>query len=104
MEQLVNTFLEEGSLLGFMKGKLYNRCTRIHELLANVLKHQQFLLEEVPAEEYEGLQEVVKNVPTDFIQMEEGHLENPIILEHLRKFKDFFLKVCNGEFGATAQF
>ena len=28
--------LAEGSMVGFLKGKFYNRCVRIHELLANV--------------------------------------------------------------------
>ena len=30
--------LAEGSLSGFMKGKFYNRCTRIHQILAGVLE------------------------------------------------------------------
>ena len=30
--------LSEGSLSGFMEGKFYNRCTRIHQILAGVLE------------------------------------------------------------------
>ena len=30
--------LAEGSMVGFIKGKFYNRCTRIHEPVANVLE------------------------------------------------------------------
>ncbi len=32
--------LAEGSMMGFIKGKFYNRCTRIHEILANVLEQK----------------------------------------------------------------
>ena len=32
--------LAEGSIMGFIKGKFYNRCTRIHEMVANVLEQK----------------------------------------------------------------
>ena len=34
--------LAEGSLAGFMKGKFYNRCTRIHQILAAVMERASF--------------------------------------------------------------
>ena len=34
--------LAEGSLVGFIKGKFYNRCQRIHKLTAIVLEHLLF--------------------------------------------------------------
>ena len=34
--------LAEGSLAGFMKGKFYNRCTRIHQILAAVMERALF--------------------------------------------------------------
>ena len=34
--------LAEGSLSGFLKGKFYNRCTRIHQLVAAVLEKAIF--------------------------------------------------------------
>ena len=98
--------LAEGSMLGFIKGKFYNRCSRIHELLANVLemKMYQLFIIEVPSDEYAEFKEVMKNIPTDPTQMEARHLENQVILEHLKKFEDFFIRVRNGDFGKTAQF
>ena len=33
-----SSVLSEGSLSGFMKGKFYNRCIRIHQILAGVLE------------------------------------------------------------------
>ena len=46
----------------------------------------------------------MKNIPTDPTQMEARHLENQVILEHLKKFEDFFIRVRNRDFGKTAQF
>lgn len=34
--------LAEGSLAGFMKGKFYNKCTRIHQILAAVMEQTLF--------------------------------------------------------------
>ncbi len=34
--------LAEGSVAGFMKGKFYNRCTRIHKILAAVMERELF--------------------------------------------------------------
>lgn len=38
--------LAEGSMVGFIKGKFYNRCTIIHEIVATVLEiklYERFL-------------------------------------------------------------
>ena len=79
----------EGSILGLVKGKCYNRCIRMHQHLANVMKrkmyHERVLLE-VPRDKFEELQDVMKNMPTDSSAFDEGHLENPIILAHNKKF------------------
>ena len=34
--------LAEGSLTGFIKGKFYNRCTRLHQILAVVMEQALF--------------------------------------------------------------
>ena len=34
--------LAEGSMLGFIKGKFYNRCVRVNELVANVLEEKMY--------------------------------------------------------------
>ena len=38
----IETVLAEGSFIGFIKGKFYNRCQRIHELVAIVLERLRF--------------------------------------------------------------
>ena len=56
--------LAEGSMTGFIKGKFYNRCIRIHELLSNVLEQKlyaRFLLDS-PEEDNDSFQEVMSTV------------------------------------------
>ena len=59
--------LAEGSMVGFIKGKFYNRCTRIHQLLANVLEKKVYnrFLKDLDLEELELFQQVMKTVPSD---------------------------------------
>ena len=97
--------LAEGSIMGFIKGKFYNRCTRIHEIVANVLEqkiYSRFLLE-LSDEEYQFFQDVMNVIPEDQHQVE-AHLSDPIIAEHMQKYKDFLHSVMVGSHGPTAQF
>jgi hypothetical protein len=34
--------LAEGSVMGFLKGKFYNRCARLHELVATVMEQKLY--------------------------------------------------------------
>lgn len=98
--------LAEGSMVGFIKGKFYNRCTRIHELVANVLEkkmYERFVLG-IPAEEYEEFLTVMQTVPTEPSMMKAAHLEDPVILQHLQKYEDFFERILSGDIGSTTQF
>lgn len=79
-----------------MKGKFSDKCTRIHERLANVMvrkMYERFLLE-VPRHEFEELQDVMMNIPTDSGAVDEGHFENPIILAHIQKLKFVLKRIC----------
>lgn len=97
--------LAEGSMMGFLKGKFYNRCIRIHELLANVLEiklHDRFL-QDLPQEEYEAFQDIMDAIPREHSEVE-AHLTDPIITQHLQKYEEFFHSVMEGSLGQTAQF
>ena len=54
--------LAEDSMMGFIKEKFYNRCTRIHKLGAE--PYARFLLES-PEENNDSFQEVMSTVPLD---------------------------------------
>lgn len=59
--------LAEGSMLDFIKGKFYNQCIWIHDLLANVLEKKvyQGLILELLTEECEQLEVVMEEVSMD---------------------------------------
>ena len=86
--------LAEGSIMGFIKGKFYNRCTRIHELLSNVLEQKlyaRFLLDS-PEEDDDSFQEVMSTVPLD-PRLADEHLSEPVVTNHLQRYEDYFQSV-----------
>lgn len=97
--------LAEGSMMGFIKGKFYNRCTRIHQLLANVLEQKMYklFLMNLTPEEQDSFQLVISTVPSDPSQVD-THLDNPVVSQHLRKYEDFMQAMTEGSHGPTAQF
>ena len=97
--------LAEGSMVGFLKGKFYNRCTRIHEVLANVLEQKMYdrFLQDVPQEDTESFQEIMSTVPLD-PELVAYHLSDPVISHHLQLYEDYFQSVLEGSSGPTAQF
>ena len=97
--------LAEGSVTGFIKGKFYNRCTRIHDLLANVLEMklcERFLLT-FNEEELKMYQDAMHAVPAD-PRLVDAYLENPAILQHLGQYEIYFQGVIDGHQGSMAQF
>ena len=97
--------LAEGSMMGFIKGKFYNRCTRIHELLSNVLEQKlyaRFLLDS-PEEDDDSFQEVMSTVPLD-PRLADEHLSEPVVTNHLQRYEDYFQSVLEGNLASTAQF
>ena len=53
--------LAEGSVMGFIKGEFYNRCSHIHELLANVLelKLYEHFSRDIHEEDYHPFKQVM---------------------------------------------
>ena len=102
---LAEADIVEGSMMGFIKGKFYNRCTRIHELLSNVLEQKlyaRFLLDS-PEEDDDSFQEVMSTVPLD-PRLADEHLSEPVVTNHLQRHEDYFQSVLEGNLGSTAQF
>jgi len=97
--------LAEGSIMGFIKGNFYNRCTRIHELLANVLEqklYERFLLD-ISEEDNYAFQQLMSTVSLDPSQAEE-QLSNEVITRHLQLYEDYFQSILDGNLGSTAKF
>lgn len=97
--------LAEGSVQGFIKGKFYNRCTRVHDMLATVLelKLYQRFLDTIPQEDADNYHQVMTSTPEDPEEVR-GYLNNEVVVEHLNKYEEYFHSVMSGEEGAMAQF
>ena len=92
-------------MMGFIEGKFYNRCTRIHKILANVLErklYERFLVE-TPEVYQDSLQQVMTTVIEDPRKATE-HVTDPIVNDLLQKYEDFFQWVLEGSLGSTTQF
>ena len=102
VEYLVNEagVLAEGSLAGFMKGKFYNRCTRIHQILAAVMEGELFskYLKVMEDEEESLAIEVMSNynVTVDHYDISFVNL--------MKRYESFFHDVVDGKHGSTAAY
>ena len=97
--------LAEGSLNGFIKGKHYKRCSRIHQILAVVMErklYESFLTtvsEEVKDDVSSLLRELIPEAAT-----EESLRSSAKLTEHLELYEKFFSKAMEGGMGPTAQY
>ena len=99
--------LAEGSVNGFVGGKFYNRCTRIHQILATVLEkslYQRFLEDELTEIEAEELSTTLDTVSDDENKIEQLLMQSNIFRDHLRSYEGFFTSVMGGKLGPTAAF
>lgn len=97
--------LAEGSVVGFIKGKFYNRCTRIHEIVATVLESKLYerFLRDVPEDEYDAIATTMNSIPDEPSEVE-AFLSNDEVNKHLQSYENFFHSVMDGNLGPTAQF
>ena len=102
--------LAEGFLVGFIKGKFYNRCQRIHELTAIVLERLFFqrFMDDLSVEEKKVMNEAVLNSPSfesansnDFHSYLE---ENHELVDFCERYNGFFANALNGLLGKSVQY
>lgn len=97
--------LAEGSLAGFMKGKFYNRCTRLHQVLAAVM--EQSLLSRY----IETLEDADRSLVNDVVSDSDTSVEhcqlladNAALNDLQEKYERFFQDVIAGKHGGTAAY
>ena len=97
--------LAEGSVMGFIKGKFYNRCSRIHELLANVLELKLYerFIRDIHEEDYHSFEQVMLGMPSD-PGLAEEHLSHPVVQHHIQLYEEYFQSVLDGHLGQRAKF
>lgn len=107
-EYLLNEsgILAEGSLVGFIRGKFYNRCVRIHDILALVMEMKLYasFWSTLPQDRKDAIEELLAEVPSDLKAQEEFLGAQPLFAEHMQQYEQYFQKVLNGELGPTAQY
>ena len=93
--------LADGSLNGFLKGKFYNHCTRIHQVVAAVMERAIFqrYLEDAPEE----IKQICKELLTASDQdMDKTPQPNQVQLA-MEGFEVFFHRLINGSEGKLAR-
>ena len=97
--------LAKGSMMGFVKGKFYNRCRRIHQILANVLEQKMYerFRTGLTPEERDSFNLLISTVPSDPSEVD-LHFSDPVVSQHLRKYEQFLELMAEGSHGPTTQF
>ena len=98
--------LAEGSLMGFIRGKYYNRCVRIHDILALVMERKMYdtFKSTLAQETKDALNDLLSNITQDCSTQEQFLEASPIFQQHMGEFDVYFKKAMNGDLGPTAQY
>ena len=94
--------IEQGSLNGFLSGKSYSRCRRVHQILSisfEILHFRLFLSTTEIKDENQEIEEDVLKVPLT-------NLENTseLLKRTLKLYEKFTTETRNGQHGKTAQY
>jgi len=98
--------LAPGSLRGFIECKSYNRCRRLHPMLAlafEILLYRRFITDYDQADE---LHNEMKNYASQFEKKKEVDdiCDSPTFMEVFREYEKYKRKTEDGALGKTAQF
>ena len=97
--------LAEGSLAGFVKGKFYNRCTRIHQIIAAVMERELYAkyASLMTDEQTSFVQELMDDTDSTVEHCQEL-AENASMEDILNGYERFFHDMIDGEYGSTAAY
>ena len=98
--------LAEGSLMGFIRGKYYNRCVRVHSILALVMERKLYesFVQTLSQEIQDDIKYLLTEVPVNVDATEQFISDHPLYIEHMQQYEQFFENVMSGELGPTAQY
>ena len=98
--------LAEGSLMGFINGKYYNRCVRIHEILALAMERKMYesFMSTLPKDKQDDIKDLLLTIPEAVNDQQAFLATSQIFLEHMNQYELFFHDVMNGKLGPTAQY
>ncbi len=87
-----------------MKGKFYNRCTRVHQILAAVMERELFFKFLKSMEDEESLDTEMmssNNITGEYCQR---IVDNASFLNLMKRYESFFYDVIDGKCGSTAAY
>ena len=97
--------LAEGSLAGFMKGKFYNRCTRVHQILAAVMERALFSkFLEVREDAEKSLAHEVMTDCDNTVEHCQRVAGNAAFNSLIKRYETYFHDAIDGKYGATAAY
>ena len=98
--------LAEGSLMGFLKGKYYNRCVRVHQILslAMEIKIYQCFFSTLAEDRKEDIKDILQSVPESTDDLEEFLTSNSVFNSYMKQYQLFFEGVLKGSHGSTTQY
>lgn len=99
--------LAEGSLMGFIRGIYYNRCVRIHDILALAMERKIYdsFKSTLKQERQAAINDLLADVPKDVDGQEQFLNTHPLFFQdHIDQYEQFFNDVMNGKLGPTAQY
>ena len=97
--------LAEGSLAGFMKGKFYNRCTRVHQILAAVMERALFSkFLEVREDAEKSLAHEVMTDCDNTVEHCQRVAGNAAFNSLIKRYETYFHDVIDGKYGTTAAY
>lgn len=92
-----NLATAEGSMMSFIKVKFHNRCTIIHELLANALEqvlHCCFIMV-ICEDVHKYFQQAMSKVPLAPKVLTEEHMSDPAITHCLQMYETYFQSILD---------
>ena len=96
--------MAEGSLNGLLKGKFYNRCTRIHQLLAAALEKALF----IKYLEHNNDDKLLASSIMDQGDLSQEHTEQLVedvrVINLMDRYETYLHSVIKGEYGHTAAY
>ena len=98
--------LAEGSLNGFIRGKYYNRCSRIHETSAVVMERKLYegFLSSLSQEKQDAVYTWLEDRSRDRSEIETLLEKDQLFREHMEQYEQFFTDVMHGMMCPTAQY
>lgn len=100
--------LAEGSVRGFLSGKHFNRCKKIHSVVALSMKilHFKAFIKFYEEEDSDKIQlnEVIEILENDSRNLASADVTLPILKSFLEQYEAYTADTLSGEHGRTPQF